>query len=229
MIYLLEMRKILLILLCLVLFSCASGSREVQLRLSELEAKVSSDQLINIVNSFQQLQQKQSQLEGKIDELSRKVDDLSKSQNNLYSDLDTRISNLEGKGSSGDSSSIMSEYSDAIKSLKDRNFQVAEEKLGKFLDKYPTQVPEAEYWYAIAQSASAGKDRSKTNEVIKNLESFIFKNPNNSLYPQALVALADSYLSVSQLDKAKSLYKDFLSKYPNNPLAAKVKENLSKL
>src|SRR5690242_196610 len=165
------MRPIIPLALVTVLAAgCASlppDQDPVQIRLNDLDARVSKVERVVSNQSLVQLAQQVDTLNAEVRDLRGQVDDLQntnrelrKQQRDLYADLDKRVGALEHGGSAGGgtaagidggqaaSSTEQSIYGQAFDALKAGSYSVAISGFQDFLNQYPASslAPNAQYW-----------------------------------------------------------------------------------
>ncbi|HET9019357.1 MAG TPA: YbgF trimerization domain-containing protein, partial [Acetobacteraceae bacterium] len=171
-----RMRPIIPLALVTVLAAgCASVPPDqdpVQLRLNNLDSRVSrvervmsNESLVQMAQQVDTLQAEVRDLRGRIDDLQNANRQLRQQQHDLYGDLNKRVTALEhgaappGTGSDsganaepGVTSTEQTVYAQAFNALKAGSYSVAISGFQGFLKQYPASplAPNAEYWLGQA-------------------------------------------------------------------------------
>lgn len=102
--------------------------------------------------------------------------------------------------------------------LNRENIYILRELYVEFAKKYPEDSLTAKYIFSLAQSYVGSK---KYDKAIENLDALCNRYPNSKIAPKAMFYKAFIYWdNIKQEGKAKEIFKEFISKFPNHPLSA---------
>jgi tol-pal system protein YbgF len=196
--------------------------------------------------SFDDLRTELQSLKGAVEESVHKVSILENSTNKSVSELDSRVAELEnkfniilaslsklqsilegdGKSSqeSKSGSGELSEY-DAIYKIisQDKNYDLALDKLKKFILKYPASslADNAQYWIGECLYAK-GQFRSATQEFDKLIEKY----PSSDKKCGALLKQGLALAELKDGETSKKVLKDVLKSCPESSEAKVAQERL---
>ncbi|HVS78585.1 MAG TPA: tol-pal system protein YbgF, partial [Steroidobacteraceae bacterium] len=201
------MRPIIPLALVTVLAGCATVPPDqdpVQIRLNDLDARVSkverivsNQSLVQMAQQVDTLQAEVRDLRGRIDDLQNANRELSKQQRDFYSDLDKRMGALEHGGSAaggasapgaegqqGVSSTEQSVYGQAFDALKAGSYSVAISGFQGFLNQYPTSplAPNAQYW--LGEAHYVNRDFAAAESAFQTV---LDRWPSSSKAPDAML------------------------------------------
>ena len=244
------MRPIVVLALATVLTAgCASTPPDqdpVQIRLNDLDARVSkvervmsNQSLLQMAQQVDTLQAEVRDLRGQIDELQNSNRELRKQQHDLYADLDKRVGALEHGGTAGGgsapasgdsqngvSSTEQSIYGQAFDALKAGSYSVAINGFQGFLKQYPSSAlaPNAEYWlgeahYVNQQFAAAEID----------FQTVLDNWPSSGKAPDAMLDLANTQLAQGKTTKGRVTLRQVVSQYSGTDAAARAQKRLTQL
>lgn len=241
------MRPIIVLAFVSVLAAgCASGPDPTQLRLNDLDTRVSkvervmsNQSLLQMAQQVDTLQADVRDLRGQIDDLQNANRELRKQQHDFYTDLDKRVGALEHGGSAGGgsapgsgdsgggvSSTEQSIYGQAFDALKAGSYSVAISGFQGFLKQYPssTLAPNAEYWlgeahYVNQQFAAAEID----------FQTVLDNWPSSSKAPDAMLDLANTQLAQGKTSKGRATLHKVVSQYSGTGAATRAQKRLTQL
>jgi outer membrane protein assembly factor BamD (BamD/ComL family) len=97
----------------------------------------------------------------------------------------------------------------------------------KFADQYATDTMSANYLFKAADLSNGLRDPKSTVEILDRL---LHKFPNHSKCASALFLQAFIYdTELKMVDSAKVKYKEFVQRFPNDPLAPSAQVTLQQL
>ncbi|HEV2443782.1 MAG TPA: tol-pal system protein YbgF [Steroidobacteraceae bacterium] len=244
------MRPIIPLALVMVLAAgCASTPPDqdpVQIRLNDLDSRVSkvervmsNQSLVQLASQVDQLQAEVRDLRGQVDDLQNSNQQLRKQQHDLYGDLDKRVGALERGGSAGGgsasggsdseggvSSTEQSIYGQAFDALKAGSYSVAISGFQGFLKQYPSSplAPNAEYWlgeahYVNQDFAAAGSD----------FQTVLDNWPSSGKAPDAMLDLANTQLAQGKTTKGRATLRQVMSQYSGTDAATRARKRLQQL
>jgi tol-pal system protein YbgF len=248
------MRPIVLLAFATVLTTgCASVPADqdpMQIRLNDLDARVSRVERVMSNQSLVQLQQQVDTLQaevrdlrGQIEDLQNTNRDLRKQQRDFYADLDRRVAALEhGSPASGGpaagaaagatdseqgvSSTERSVYGQAFDALKAGSYSVAISGFRSFLKQYPSSplAPNAEYWlgeaHYVNQQFAAAESDFQT--VLDNW-------PSSSKAPDAMLDLGNTQLAQGKTAKGRATLHQVVSQFSGTGAANRAQTRLKQL
>lgn len=241
------MRPIVVLALVTVLTAgCASTPPDqdpVQIRLNDLDSRVSKVERVMSNQSLLQMAQQVDSLQaevrdqrGQIDELQNANRELRKQQHDLYADLDKRVGSLEhgspaGGGSApgptdsrnGVSSTEQSIYGQAFDALKAGSYSVAISGFQGFLRQYPSSplAPNAEYWLGEAHYVNQDFAAAETD-----FQSVLDNWPSSSKAPDAMLDLANTQLAQGKTTKGRATLRQVITKFSGTDAAARAQTRL---
>src|SRR5581483_6610480 len=242
------MRPIVLLALVTVLTAgCASVPPDqdpVQIRLNDLDGRiskvervVSNQSLLQMAQQVDTLQAEVRDLLGQIDDLQNSNRELRKQQHDMYADLDKRVGTLEhgnsGGGSpSGDaggqgaSSTEQSIYGQAFDALKAGNYTVAISGFQDFLNQYPSSslAPNAEYW--LGEAHYVNRDLGAAESAFQGV---LDKWPSSSKAPDAMLDLGNTLLAEGKTAKGRATLHQVVSQYAGTDAANRAQTRLKQL
>ena len=242
------MRQIVLLALVTVLTAgCASVPPDqdpVQIRLNDLDGRVSkvervvsNQSLLQMAQQVDTLQAEVRDLRGQIDDLQNSNRELKKQQHDMYADLDKRVGALEhgnsggGGGASGDggqgaSSTEQSIYSQAFDALKAGNYTVAISGFQDFLNQYPSSplAPNAQYW--LGEAHFVNRDLGAAENAFQGV---LDKWPSSGKAPDAMFDLGNTQLAQGKTAKGRATLKQVISQYGGTDAANRAQARLKQL
>ena len=244
------MRLIIPLALVTVLAAgCASVPADqdpVQIRLNDLDARVSkvervvsNQSLVQMDQQVETLQAEVRDLRGQVDDLQNTNRELSKQQHDFYGDLDKRVTALEhggaagggsapggGDGDQGVSSTEQSVYGQAFDALKAGSYSVAIAGFQGFLRQYPSSqlAPNAQYWLGEANYVNQDYPAAE-----RAFQAVLDKWPSSGKAPDAMLDLGNTQLAQGKTSKGRATLHDVLSQYSGTDAANRAQARLKKL
>jgi tol-pal system protein YbgF len=240
------MRPIVLLALVTVLTGCASVPPDqdpVQIRLNDLDARVSRVERVMSNQSLVQMAQQVDTLNAEVRDLRGQVDDLQntnrelrKQQHDMYADLDKRVGALEHGGSGGSASGAdggqggsateQSIYGQAFDALKAGNYTVAISGFQDFLNQYPSSslAPNAAYWLGEAHYVNRDLGAAETA-----FQSVLDKWPTSGKAPDAMLDLGNTQLAQGKTAKGRATLQQVISRFPGTDAATRAQARLQRL
>lgn len=215
----------------------------VQIRLNNLDARVSRVERIMSNQSLVQMAQEVATLQGEVRDLRGRIDDLqnanrqlSRQQHDFYADLNKRVTALEeggaagggqaGAGSGGGSgaaepgvtSTQQAVYAQAFNALKAGSYSVAIAGFKGFLKQYPASplAPNAQYW--LGQAHYVNQDFAAAEG---DFQTVLDKWPNSSKAPAAMFDLGNTQLAQGKTAQGRSTLKQVVSQFPGTDAATR--------
>lgn len=214
----------------------SSNAQQASARLSDVEAKLANQRLLDLVNQVGEMQTEMANLRGQNEVLQHQLAETQKRQNDLYSDLDLRLGKLErpqGEASAAQAEAPQATVSaadaalgKALDTLRKRDFAQSVGQLKSVMDSYPgtAQGIEANYWLGVAHTALKQYDAA-----IDIQRRFAEQYPKNPRAPDALRLMADNQIALQQKDQARSTLQRLIKLYPASSAAQKAKQRLGSL
>ena len=238
------MRPIIPLALVTVLAAgCASVPPDqdpTQIRLNDLDARVSkvervmsNQSLVQLATQVDQLQGEVRDLRGQIEDLQNSNRELRKQQHDLYADLDKRVGALEhgggggsasgGDGGQGASSTEQSVYSQAFDALKAGSYSVAIAGFQGFLNQYPTSplAPNAQYW--LGEAHYVNRDFAAAENAF---QAVLDKWPTSGKAPDAMLDLGNTQLAQGKTAKGRATLRQVVSQYAGTDAANRAQTRL---
>lgn len=243
------MRPIIPLALVLALTAgCASVPPDqdpVQIRLNDLDARVSkvervvsNQSLVQLATQVDTLQGEVRDLRGQIDDLQNSNRELRKQQRDLYADLDKRVAALEhgssaGGGSAGGtadsggqggvSSAEQSVYRQAFDALKAGSYSVAISGFQGFLKQYPSSplAPNAQYWLGEAHFVNQDFPAAE-----RDFQTVLDKWPSSGKAPDAMLDLGNTQLAQGKTAKGRATLRQVISQYAGTDAATRAQAAL---
>ncbi|MBW4050961.1 MAG: tol-pal system protein YbgF [Proteobacteria bacterium] len=224
----------------------------VQIRLNNLDARISRVERVMSNQSLVQMAQEVATLQGEVRDLRGRIDDLqnanrqlSRQQHDLYADLNKRVTALEqggqagggqgdtesgtGSGASaaepGVTSTQEAVYAQAFNALKAGSYSVAITGFQGFLKQYPTSplAPNAQYW--LGQAHYVNQDFAAAES---DFQAVLDKWPNSSKAPAAMFDLGNTQLAQGKMATGRSTLKQVVSQFPGTDAATRAQALLKK-
>ena len=237
------MRPIVLAALLTVLAAgCASVPPDedpVQIRLNDLDGRVSkvervvsNQSLLQMAQQVDTLQAEVRDLRGQIDGLQNAKRELQKQQHDLYADLDKRVGALEhggggsatgADGGQGASSTEQSIYGQAFDALKAGSYSVAIAGFQDFLNQYPSSslAPNAEYW--LGEAHYVNRDFAAAESAF---QAVLDKWPTSAKAPDAMLDLGNTQLAQGKAAKGRATLHRVVSQYAGTDAANRAQTRL---
>ena len=241
------MRPIIVLALVSVLAAgCASGPDPMQIKVDDLDSRVSkvervmsNQSLLQMAQQVDSLQAEVRDLRGQIDDLQNANRELRKQQHDFYTDLDKRVGALEhggtaggdsasgsGSGGNGVSSTEQSIYGQAFDALKAGSYSVAISGFQGFLKQYPSSplAPNAEYWLGEAHYVNQQFAAAETD-----FQTVLDNWPSSAKAPDAMLDLANTQLAQGKTSKGRVTLHQVVSQYSGTDAAARAQKRLTQL
>lgn len=247
------MRAIIPLALVTVLVAgCASVPPDqdpTQIRLNDLDARVSkveriisNQSLVRLAQQADSLQAQIRDLRGQIEDLQNANQALRKQQHDFYTDLDRRVTALEhgsapagssaGSGSGGETgepgvtSTQQSVYGQAFDALKAGSYSVAISGFQDFLNQYPASplAPNAEYW--LGEAHYVNHDFAAAESAF---QAVLDKWPSSSKAPDAMLDLGNTQLAQGKNAKGRATLRQVASQYAGTDAANRAQARLKQL
>jgi tol-pal system protein YbgF len=217
----------------------------VQIRLNDLDARVSrvervmsNQSLVQMAQEVDTLQAEVRDLRGRIDDLQNTNRALKQQQRDFYTDLNRRLSALEHGGSAGSAgsdgaagsetsssegepgvtSTQQTVYGQAFNALKAGSYSVAISGFKGFLKQYPSSplAPNAEYWLGQAHYVNQDFAAAATD-----FQAVLDKWPNSSKAPAAMVDLGNTQLAQGEASKGRATLRQVVRQFPGTDAASR--------
>ena len=215
----------------------------VQIRLNNLDARISRVERVMSNQSLVQMAQEVATLQGEVRDLRGRIDDLQNAnrhlrqqQHDLYADLNKRVTALEQGGQAGAgtaagtaepgvTSTQEAVYAQAFNALKAGSYSVAISGFQGFLKQYPTSplAPNAEYW--LGQAHYVNQDFAAAEG---DFQAVLDKWPNSSKAPAAMFDLGNTQLAQGKTAKGRTTLKQVVSQFPGTDAATRAQALLDK-
>jgi len=241
------MRPIVLVALVTVLAAgCASVPPDqdpVQIRLNDLDGRiskvervVSNQSLLQMAQQVDTLQAEVRNLRGQIDGLQNANRELQKQQHDFYGDLDKRVGALEhggggggttsGVDGQGSSSTEQSVYGQAFDALKAGSYSVAIAGFQDFLKQYPTSslAPNAQYW--LGEAHYVNRDFAAAESAF---QAVLDKWPSSGKAPDAMLDLGNTQLAQGKTAKGRATLHRVVSQYAGTDAANRAQTRLKQV
>ncbi|MFZ0501458.1 MAG: tol-pal system protein YbgF [Steroidobacteraceae bacterium] len=254
------MRSIIPLALVTVLAAgCASVPPDqdpVQIRLNDLDARVSkvervvtNQSLVQLASEVDTLQAQVRDLSGRVDDLQNSNRELLKQQHDLYADLDKRVGALEhggtadggsaesgaaaGAGASdadsggqGASSTEQSIYGQAFDALKAGSYTVAISGFQGFLKQYPSSPLAPNAEYWLGEAHYVNQDFAAAGSAFQTV---LDKWPSSSKAADAMLDLGNTQLAQGKTAKGRATLRGVVSQYSGTDAAARAQSRLKQL
>jgi tol-pal system protein YbgF len=208
----------------------------VQIRLNDLDSRVSRVERIMSNQSLMQMAQQVDTLQAEVRDLRGRIDDLQNANRSLqqqqrafYGDLNKRVTALEhgaagpgpapsgsDAGEPGVTSTQQTIYGQAFNALKAGSYSVAISGFQGFLKQYPASplAPNAEYW--LGQAHYVNQDFAA---AARDFQAVLDKWPNSSKAPAAMLDLGNTQLAQGEAAKGRATLRRVASQFPGTDAA----------
>jgi len=253
------MRPIIPLALVTVLAAgCASVPPDqdpVQIRLNDLDARVSkvervvsNQSLVQLATEVDTLQAEVRDLRGQVEDLQNSNRELRKQQHDLYADLDKRVGALEHGGAAGDgaaaggaagsaggaadggaegvSSTEQSIYGQAFDALKAGSYSTAISGFQSFLKQYPSSPLAPNAQYWLGEAHYVNQDFAAAENAF---QAVLDKWPSSSKAPDAMLDLGNTQLAQGKTAKGRATLRRVVSQYSGTDAAARAQSRLKQL
>jgi tol-pal system protein YbgF len=236
-------------LLVVVLAGCSltrSGEDPVQVRLNDLDARLtklerimSNQSLLEMAQNQDALQAEVRTLRGRVDELQNNAEAMRKQQRDLYGDLERRMAGAAAApaavapapssstpSGSGAGSAEQAAYVQAFEALKSSNYAVSIAGFKQYLANYPTSdlADNAQYWLGEAYYVTRDYDNAAVA-----FRAVGEKWPNSRKAPDALVKLGFTQFELKNFKEARATLTLVTQRYPDTDAARLAGDRLKKL
>lgn len=240
------MRPIIPLALVTVLAAgCASVPPDqdpTQIRLNDLDARVSkvervmsNQSLVQLATQVDQLQGEVRDLRGQIEDLQNSNRELRKQQHDLYADLDKRVGALEHGGTAGGGAAAADEgasateqsiYGQAFDALKAGSYSVAISGFEGFLKQYPSSplAPNAEYW--LGEAHYVNQDFAAAESAF---QAVLDRWPSSGKAPDAMLDLGNTQLAQGKTSKGRATLRQVVSQFSGTDAATRAQKRLKQL
>lgn len=223
----------------------------VQLRLAEMERRLSAIErilangsLVDLAVQVDELQRNAAELQGRIEQLEYEVSGSAERQRELYMDLDERIQNLERNVSSGGGQSVLDggslapgelpmpggsdrdNYQAAFELLKEQRYEQAALAFEQFLVSFPQSqlADNAQYWLAEAHYVSGEFD-----EALDQFRVVVDRYPRSRKVPDALLKMGYCNYELERWNDARAALQRVQSEYADTTAARLAEQRLSRM
>lgn len=218
----------------------ATSNQQASARLSDVEAKLANQRLLDLVNQVNALKGEMATLRGQHEVLQHQLGETQKRQNDLYSDVDLRLAKLEkplkdasqpvAEAAPGEpapaANPAETSLAKAMEVLRARDFAKALPLLKAVADAYPAteQAAEATYWMGVAHTAL-----QQYSAAIDIQRRFAEQFPKHARAADALRLMANNQLALQQKDQAKTTLRKLVKLYPDTAAAQQARQKLATL
>jgi tol-pal system protein YbgF len=242
------MLKLSAALLAVMLVGCSLTRSEedpVQVRLNDLDARLSklerimsNQSLLDMAQHLDSVQADVRTLRGQVDELQNGSEAMRKQQRDLYADLDRRLAERGAAGAGGQavaggvttggggSGSDQSIYAQAFEALKSGNYGAAIAGFKQYLTTYPTSdlADNAQYW--LGETYYVTRDYDNAAVAFRAVGE---RWPNSRKAPDALVKLGFTEFELKQYAEARTTLTQVTKRFPDSEAARLATDRLKKL
>jgi tol-pal system protein YbgF len=224
-------------LLLVVLAGCSltrSGEDPVQVRLNDLDARLtklerimSNQSLLEMAQNQDALQAEVRTLRGRVDELQNGADAMRKQQRDLYGDLERRMPGAAaapvasaptqpGSTPSGAGSAEQAAYVQAFEALKSSNYAASIAGFKQYLATYPTSdlADNAQYWLGEAYYVTHDYD-----DAAASFRAVGEQYPQSAKVPDALLKLGLTQIDQKKTADARATLRQVGQRFPGSDAA----------
>jgi tol-pal system protein YbgF len=222
-----------------------SGEDPVQVRLNDLDARltkleriISNQSLLDMAQHQDALQADVRTLRGQMDELQNSVESMRKQQRDLYADLERRMAERGGAAPaapalggasgapSGSASVEQAAYVQAFEALKSLNYAAANTGFKQYLASYPGSdlADNAQYWLGEAYYVTRDYDNAAVA-----FRAVGERWPNSRKASDALVKLGFTQFELKQFSQARTTLTQVTQRYPDSDAARLAADRLKRL
>jgi tol-pal system protein YbgF len=253
------MRRIIPLALITVLAAgCASVPADqdpVQIRMNDLDARVSkvervvsNQSLVQLATEVDTLQAEVRDLRGQVEDLQNSNRELRKQQHDLYADLDKRVGALEHGGAAGGgadagsaagsggsaaeggdqgaSPTEQSIYGQAFDALKAGSYSVAISGFQSFLKQYPASALAPNAQYWLGEAHYVNQDFAAAGVAFQTV---LDKWPSSGKAPDAMLDLGNTQLAQGKTTKGRATLRQVVSQYAGTDAASRAQARLKQL
>jgi tol-pal system protein YbgF len=248
-----------LALITVLAAGCASVPPDqdpVQIRMNDLDARVSkvervvsNQSLVQLATEVDTLQAQVRDLRGQVDDLQNSNRELRKQQHDLYADLDKRVGALEHGGAAGDgaaaggaagsaggassdsdsqgvSSTEQSIYGQAFDALKAGSYSTAISGFQSFLKQYPSSPLAPNAQYWLGEAHYVNQDFAAAGIAF---QAVLDQWPSSSKAPDAMLDLGNTQLAQGKTAKGRATLRRVVSQYSGTDAATRAQARLKQL
>ncbi len=218
--------------------------RALEDRLRRLEAQLSNQGLLNLLNQMAELKADVARLRGQLEEQQYAMAETQRRQKTLYEDLDSRLKELASRpvtaapepvqlqpsrtllGAGFDTRSESRSYEAALTQFRSGDYSAAVSAFQAFLGEYPngSLASNAYYWLGLAH-ANLGDYASAIQAYQKLLNDF----PTSSKVPDAMLSLARARIQTGETAAAQALLDQLVARFPQSRAAENARKLLTTL
>lgn len=227
--------------------------RALEDRLRRLEAQLSNQGLLNLLNQLNELRAELARLRGQQEAQQHAIDQIQQRLKAAYEDLDGHLRALDDRlkdlasraaastaapeaiqlqpsltllGSSLDARSESRSYESALTLFRSGDYKAAVGAFQAFLGDFPSGnlASNAHYWLGLAH-ASLGDHRSAVQAYEKLINAF----PTSNKVPDAMLSLARSRIQMGETAAAQSLLDQLVARFPQSRAAENARKLLTTL
>jgi tol-pal system protein YbgF len=242
-----------LALITVLAAGCASVPADqdpVQIRMNDLDARiskvervVSNQSLVQLATQVDTLQGEVRDLRGQVELLQNTNRELNKQQHDLYADLNKRVGALEHGGSAGGgtagpgggsdsggeqgvSSTEQSIYGQAFDALKAGSYSTAVSGFQSFLKQYPSSplAPNAQYW--LGEAHYVNQEYAAAGIAF---QAVLDNWPSSSKAPDAMLDLGNTQLAQGKTAKGRATLRQVATQYASTDAAQRAQARLKQL
>lgn len=218
--------------------------RAVEDRLRRLEAQLSNQGLLNLLNQLSELRAELARLRGQQEDQQQAIAQTQRRQKELYEELDNRIKELASRpaaaapeaiqlqpsrtllGAGLEARSESRSYEAALNQFRSGDYKAAVNSFQAFLGEYTngSLASNAYYWLGLAH-ASLGDYGNAVQAYQKLINDF----PSSNKVPDAMLSLARSKIQLGETAVAQSTLDQLVAKYPQSRAAENARKLLTTL
>ncbi|GMQ89182.1 MAG: tol-pal system protein YbgF [Gammaproteobacteria bacterium] len=242
-------RPVLLICLLVAGANASAVSKgELESRINQLERKLDSRGLVELLEQVSSLQSEVQQLRGDIEVQTHNMESLQKRQRDLYLDIDRRLHRLEVGGvqqpaasTEGGTGAVVpspaaasalnpadqrKDYDRALEQLKEGRYSEASSAFQTFLEKYPgsSYADNAQYWL--------GEVFYVTRQFQPALDEFgkvLSNHPESTKVADAKLKMGYIQYELKDWARARELLNQVVKAYPGTTTARLAQERLDRM
>ena len=187
---------------------------DIDARVTRIERIISNQSLVELAQHLDQVQADVRQLRGRVEELEYNSEAMHKQQRDLYSDLDKRIAALGG-GSSGAAGALLGGAGSAAGGSSPQSPAGAAGSAGSPAGSGADSGGSSEEQTVYAQSFDALKAGSYS-VAITGFKSFLSSYPASPLAENAQYWLGEAFYVTRDFDSATGAFRNVLQKWPDS-------------
>ena len=220
--------------------------KDLDARVSRIERVVSNQSLVELAQNLDTVQGDVRKLRGRVEELENSYEALKKQQHDLYADLDKRLgpggsagsagvagaaagagaAGSSGSGPAAGSSVEQAVYGQAFDALKAGSYSVAITGFKDFLSSYPASplAENAQYWLGEAYYVTRDYDNASGA-----FRAVLQKWPQSRKAPDALLKLGFTQFETKRYPEARKTLGEVTQKYPDSDAARLATDRLKRI